>query len=57
MYFMANLLLKDVQEDVLKFILKKQGDMKVEKGVAQYSISLTVFKLLKEHPDFKKKKD
>lgn len=54
---MADILLRDVQKDVLKFILKKQSDAKIEKVVSQYSISLIVFKLLKEHPDFKKEKD
>lgn len=46
---MANdLLLKDVPEDVLKIILKKQGDEKVKKGVKQYSMSLAVFKIIRD---------
>jgi hypothetical protein len=48
-------LIKDVPDDVLKFVLKRQGDNKVKKGISQYSLSQTIFQIIKEHNQFPKK--
>jgi hypothetical protein len=46
--------MKDVPDDVLKFILKIQGEVKTTKCIKQYSMELTIYKLLREHRDYKK---
>lgn len=43
-----NLLLRDVPEDVLKKILKIQSDEKQKRLLKQYSISLVIFKIIRE---------
>lgn len=53
---MATLPLKNIPIDVRKYILKVQGDMKVKKGVAQYSQNLVIFQLIREHKEFSEKK-
>jgi len=49
---MASLLLKNLPLDVRKFIIKMQGEIKYEKGISQYSMELTMYKIIKEHPKF-----
>lgn len=50
---MASLLLKDFPLDVRKFVIKIQGEIKYEKGISQYSMEHTIYKIIKEHPKFK----
>lgn len=47
--------LKEVPLDIRKYILKIQGEMKCEKGISQYSISQTVYKIIRDHKDNHKK--
>lgn len=49
---MSAIKLKVVPEDVMKFILKKQGQIKEKKCIGLYSQEAVVYQLLKEHPDF-----
>ena len=51
---MPSLLLKKMPEDIKKMLLKKQGEIKNEKGVCQFSLELTIYKLLWEHAGNKK---
>lgn len=48
------LTLKEMPMDVRKFVLKIQGEIKNEKCIGQYSMEHTVYKLLREHPQFNK---
>lgn len=43
-----NILLRDVPDDVLKILLKIQADEKQKRLAKQYSLSLVVFKLIRE---------
>ena len=52
---MSALILKDLPLDVRKYILKLQGEIKAEKGVCQYSMPLTIYKIIREHKEFNKK--
>jgi hypothetical protein len=45
---MAAYTLKQVPDDVLKFILKEQKILKDKKGVRVYGIDLTIYHLLRE---------
>lgn len=45
---MADLILKNVPEEVRKIILQQQLKEKEHRGTNQYSIALTVFKIIKE---------
>jgi len=47
--------LKNFQEEDRKYILQVQADMKIKKGVAQYSIASALHKIIKEHKEFKEK--
>lgn len=40
--------LKKIPEDIMKFILGKQKNIKEKKGVLNYSQELTVYQLLRE---------
>lgn len=40
--------LKQIPQDLMKFILQKQDDIKKKKGVLNYSQELTVYQLLRE---------
>lgn len=48
LYMANNILLRDVPEDVLKKILKIQSDEKQKKLLKQYSISLVIFKIIRD---------
>jgi len=48
---MPTLPLKDIPDDVKKYILKVQGDMKSQKCVSQYSLTAAIFKIIREHRD------
>lgn len=58
---MSAIKLRIVPEDVMKFILKKQGEIKEKKCIGLYSQENVVYQIIKEHPDFqqpkKQKKD
>lgn len=43
--------LKNFTPESVKHILKVQSEMKIKKGVAQYSIALTIEKIVKEHKE------
>ena len=49
---MASFIFK-APEDVLKYILKVQGEKKSEKGLTQYSQSLTICTIIREHKQMK----
>jgi len=53
---MAELLLREFPEDVRKYLLKIQGKIKADKGICQYSLSQTVYKVVREHQQLKTKK-
>jgi hypothetical protein len=53
---MATLPLKDIPEDVNKYILKVQGDIKAKKGT-QFSKISTVFQIIREHREIKERKN
>lgn len=41
--------LKDIPTDVKKYLLKIQGQIKSQKGISQYSLCLTIFKIVRDH--------
>lgn len=43
-----DIILKNVPEDVRKIIIKEQAEEKANKGVNQYSMALTIYKIIKE---------
>lgn len=45
-----------IPEEVMEFILIKQGEIKSQKKIGAYSQEKCVYQLLKEHPDFPKEK-
>jgi hypothetical protein len=45
---MAAHTLKDIPDDIIKFILEEQEKIKEKKGVRVYSMDLTVYHLLRE---------
>lgn len=47
--------LKNFTPESVKHILKVQSEMKIKKGVAQYSIALSIEKIIKEHKEFTEK--
>ena len=51
----TGLTLKKLPIDIKTFILKVQGETKNEKCISQYSMELTVYKLLREHPQYNNK--
>lgn len=53
---MAAIRLKYLPEDIIKYILKIQGEIKSKKGIGQYSQELTVMQIIREHKEFKEGK-
>ncbi len=47
-------LLRNIPQDIFKFILKEQNRIKEHKGVSQYSLEQTVYGLLRESDKYKK---
>lgn len=43
-----DLLLRSVPIDVLKIVLKQQGKEKEKRGLKQFSLSTTIFKIIRE---------
>ena len=52
-----DILLRDVPDDVLKIILKRQWDEKDKKLRKQYSLASAVFSIIKEAEKSKNKED
>ncbi len=48
---MPHISLKKVSIQTYQFLLKKQGEIKLEKKTAQYSLEMTVLKILKDYQD------
>ena len=46
---MAVINLKEVPEDVLRIILLTQADVKTERGIGQFSMEQTVYKIIREY--------
>lgn len=53
---MPHISLKKLPVETYQFILKSQGELKAEKKTSQYSLELTVIKLLKEIQQIKEGK-
>lgn len=55
---MCRIDLKKIPSDMYKLLIKEQTNIKLEKGIAQYSLEQTIIKLLKEYvqPHLEKKK-
>lgn len=51
---MAVINLKAIPQDILRYLLKIQGEIKSEKNIAQYSLEQTVYRIVKEHQAFNK---
>lgn len=47
----------DMPLDVRKYVMRSQTEMKIKKGVSQYSLQLTIFNLIREHEQFMKDKN
>ncbi len=48
---MPSLTIKNIPEDVIKHILKIQGEKKAEKGIGQYSQQQAIFQIIREHKE------
>lgn len=46
---MSSFVLKKVPEDVLKTILKVQGEIKVKRGITIYSLESAVYYIIKKY--------
>ncbi len=46
-----SLLLTDVPMEIKKYLLQIQGNIKIEKGINQYSLEQTIYKIIKEHKE------
>lgn len=46
---MAVINLKEVPEDVLRIILLTQVDVKTERGIGQFSMEQTVYKIIRDY--------
>lgn len=45
---MASLLLKNLPEDIRRLILKQQAKEKASRGTNQFSMELTIYKIIRE---------
>lgn len=52
---MAVINLKTIPIDLLKFILKTQGEIKSDKSIGQFSLEQTVYKIIKDLKEIKEK--
>jgi hypothetical protein len=48
--------LKKMPEEVKKYILKVQAEIKIKKGTSNFSQESTIYKIIREHKDFFDKK-
>ena len=53
---MATLQLKNIPDDVKSYILKIQGDIKIEKKVGQFSQDLAIYHIIRDHKKLKEGK-
>lgn len=53
---MAAIQLKAVPENLIKYVLKVQREMKDKRSIGQYSQELTVLQIIKEHQEMTAKK-
>lgn len=51
---MSDYLLKKIPADVFKFVQQEQNRIKAQRGILQYSLSETIYKMLR---DYKKCKE
>lgn len=51
---MASILLRNPKKEILKYILKLQFEAKLSKGVSQYSMEQTIYKIISEHKELTK---
>lgn len=49
--------LKEVPIDVMKIVLREQGKLKAEKGIGQYSLEKTVYKIIRDFKEIKDKEN
>lgn len=52
-----DILLKNVPDDIRKFIVREQAKEKENRGTQQYSLSMTIVKLIRELKECKKSHD
>lgn len=52
---MAIVNLKSIPDDVLKFVLKVQGEIKSDKCISQYSLEKTFYHIVREYKKIKEK--
>jgi hypothetical protein len=45
--------LKDVPVDVLRIILLTQGGVKVDRGISQFSMEQTIYKIIRDYEKLK----
>ena len=46
---MSAVMIKSMPEELYKFVLKVQGDIKTDRGVGSYSQSKTILHIIKEY--------
>jgi len=46
---MSDYVLKRIPADVFKFVQQEQNKIKEEKGLLQYSVSSTIYKMLRDY--------
>lgn len=53
--YMAAIQLNNISSDLYKYVLKIQSEIKIKKGVGQFSQELTVLQIIREHKETKDK--
>lgn len=53
---MPSILMKGIPDDVKKYIVKIQGEIKNTKGISQFSQQATIMHIIREHKKMKEKK-
>jgi hypothetical protein len=48
-----SMILKNVPDDVKKYLLERQAIMKIERNLAQYSLEQTIYKIIREQKEGK----
>lgn len=56
LYTMPTLLIKNLPDDLKKYIVKVQGETKNKKGISQYSMEAALLQIIKEHKENSEKK-
>lgn len=47
--------LEEVPTAAYKYVLKMQGEIKIEKNTSQYSLEKTIYRIIKEHEEMSRK--